>query len=581
MPQFAPAVSVQSPKAYDLNNLTAALLGARMAAGASATLRGNWRTVLSDAGYQYAITPAETAAGLVVANLTLGFPPGHVARYGGVGDDATDDSTAVNRAKLQEAQSGGARVFGDVGRTYRHGTNAYRNFAGAKQALSAPHVNFAALLADFTVTRCDGPMGAALQEDIEDVFLTKYTAILHTTTKYIAPAELGGSDANTGDGWSSPYLTIDAALRGAACGDIYVWPGTYEIPSHRYTDADGAFAKRIIAPFGGVTVTAAGDDLSDATWALDATYGATWVTTLATANYVVRLRMAGLKDSNGRDLCLPYFNSPADVQNSGFGWYYDSATKKLYVRVGGIYAGTNVDGVLKYRLRPVYASGGDNRLLIYSAKSYWENITFECRVSIFKEPAQAVPEGWFKNCEFGYGAGNSIQIDSGGRYTQNCKFYNSTADHNNYNTTATTVPYGLEIGDHRTLAGDPDTYGRGATQATNPISTAANKNGSSAHEGYVIRINCFDDRHYGPMFADVSTSYTWSLGCIARQSFGVGTQKCGAGMQGNNAWIEGCDFGHGNTGIVSDSAGCVVRVTNSAGALAATNTGILATRVQK
>lgn len=73
--------SVQSPRAYDLANLTAAQLGTRLAAGANATLRANIKTALQDGGYRYNIHPAETTAGYVAADLLFGHEPFSTFRY--------------------------------------------------------------------------------------------------------------------------------------------------------------------------------------------------------------------------------------------------------------------------------------------------------------------------------------------------------------------------------------------------------------------------------------------------------------------------------------------------------------------
>lgn len=101
------APTVQSPKAYDLLNLQASQLGARLAAGANATLRGNLGTALQDSGYRYKIHPRETAAGLVDANLSFGFEVGDVRRYKPALDGVTDDTTALTRW----ASVGGALTF--------------------------------------------------------------------------------------------------------------------------------------------------------------------------------------------------------------------------------------------------------------------------------------------------------------------------------------------------------------------------------------------------------------------------------------------------------------------------------------
>lgn len=90
--------SVQSPAAYDRANLTAAALGARLEAGADATLRANIRAVLADQGFRYRIHPAEQVAGLTDADLTFGYDPFTPHRYGAVGDGVADDTAAFQTA---------------------------------------------------------------------------------------------------------------------------------------------------------------------------------------------------------------------------------------------------------------------------------------------------------------------------------------------------------------------------------------------------------------------------------------------------------------------------------------------------
>ena len=103
-----PSPSVQSPRAYDLNNLGAAALGARLEAGANAALRANIRATLQDSGYRYRITPLETAAGFVDADLIFGFDPGDVRRYAletadadDFGYNTQDDSPAFQAASCR------------------------------------------------------------------------------------------------------------------------------------------------------------------------------------------------------------------------------------------------------------------------------------------------------------------------------------------------------------------------------------------------------------------------------------------------------------------------------------------------
>lgn len=110
--------SVQSPKAYDLQNLQAAQLGTRLAAGANAALRGNLRTALQDSAYLYKIHPSETAAGLVDANLTFGFEVGDVRRYGADPTGAADSTTAFKNAYAAATAAGGLLLLTIPGGNY-------------------------------------------------------------------------------------------------------------------------------------------------------------------------------------------------------------------------------------------------------------------------------------------------------------------------------------------------------------------------------------------------------------------------------------------------------------------------------
>lgn len=74
--------SVQSPAAYDRRNLT----------------REGIRTRQADAGFRFRIHPLETSRGFVEADLTFGFDPGDLRRYGAVGDGVTDDAAALQDA---------------------------------------------------------------------------------------------------------------------------------------------------------------------------------------------------------------------------------------------------------------------------------------------------------------------------------------------------------------------------------------------------------------------------------------------------------------------------------------------------
>lgn len=438
-------------------------------------------------------------------------------------------------------------------------------------ARTAPHANFNWFTADFTVVGCAGPGRAVVQQDLRDVFLTKYAGAMNGALKYVAPASVGGSDSNAGDSWASPYLTIDKALRTVLCGTIYLWPGSYGLPSFRYTDTGGTQPKRVIAPFGGVTIAELGDTISAATWTANATFINVYETTLVTANYVTRVLLATNLDKWGLPIPLPKQASLLTVDSSAYGWWYDSVTKKLYVRKGV----ENINTVTKANLSAVYAAAGDNQILLYSSTSYWENITFHGYLNILKLAGQAVPEGWFRACTFKFAEGNSRNVYGGGCYSQDCIAYRSTADHANYNTASATTAYGVEINDDTRFAGDVETFGSGATQPNNPIASGQNKNGTSNHDGYVVRINGVHADCYGPPIADTAGSYSWCMGTRTGYSYATagGSQKIGFIMQGNQAWIDGCGAGPGLDAGVNADASAAVRIFNTQGVQLATTGG--------
>lgn len=89
--------TTQSPTAYSSQNLKGNQLAVRMAGTASAGQRADLVTAIQDKGYRYKIHPKETAAGRVDADLTFGFEPGDIRRYGAV-DGGGDCATAFVRA---------------------------------------------------------------------------------------------------------------------------------------------------------------------------------------------------------------------------------------------------------------------------------------------------------------------------------------------------------------------------------------------------------------------------------------------------------------------------------------------------
>lgn len=526
-----------------------------------------------------AASPGESAAGLAIA-LSDSATLGQGATLVAVRDAGGYFSASTAEAVFQEIGVSLGAVAASVAALSRSISGA----TALRGGRTAPHANFAWFTADFTVTGCAGAGRATVLQDLGAVFLTKYGTAMSGVVKYVAP--YGNDTLGTGDSWASPYKTIDKATRSTTCGTIYLWPGVYEIPSFRYNDTAGDRPKVIKAPFGGVTVATTGTattgtgPISDATWTADVTYPNVYYCTITTASpqpTPIRVLLAGTVDKYGEAMPMPKCSSIATVDSGGFGWWYDSATRRLYVRKGL----ENVNVTTKAGLSAVYALGGDNAMLLYSSISYWEGITFHGYANVLKLAGQIAPEGWFKDCTFKYAESNTINVYGGGAYTQGCRAYRSAADHANYNTADGTTAYGAEINYVTQFAGDPDTFPIVAgAQATNPITSGMIKNGSSNHNGYVVRINGRHDDVCGPPIADTVESYTWNLGVATGYSYATGASKYGWIIQGSTAraWLDGCSAEGGNLGIDADD-NAVVNTFNCFGSQTATSGGTFAAYV--
>lgn len=431
---------------------------------------------------------------------------------------------------------------------------------------TAPHANFSWFTSEFSVIKCSGPGEAVLQQDLKDVFLSKFSSFMTGSTTYVDGTN--GSDANPGT-ITQPWATIDKAIRTSNSGTVYVLPGTYDAAGFRYTDTQGDRPKMLIAPYGGVTITTPGDVIASATWTANGTYALVYQTTLSTSNHVIRVLDSTRVDELGLPIPMPRQASLVDVNSSGYGWWYDSVTKILYVRINALNVETN-----KARLSAIYATGGDNQMLIYAANLYLENITIDKYLYVLNVAGQVTPQVWMKNCTIRYAASNSRNVQGGYCYSQGCTYYRGTADHANYNIANSVVSRGVEINDTTWYAGDVDSFGSGATQPNNPVSTSQNKNSSSNHDSYVVRVNGTHRKSYGPVIADTDTSYSWNLGVVTEYSYATTTAKYGWIVQGSSAkaWLDGCSAGSGNSGFNSDLS-AVAYIFNSFGAQVTSTSG--------
>lgn len=564
--------------------------------------------------------------------------------------DPVDDSTAplaLNLASTSEATKGSGIPGYNSDLEYDPhsiggAVNAQRLLIAANAALrgsrSAPHTNFQWFTTDFTVSQCQGPGRAVVAQDIADVFQTKFGVSIGGTVSYVHPS---GSDGNAGTSWRSAFLTLAQALRSTTNGTIYLWPGTYAMSDFRYTDIYGDQPKKIIAPFGGVTLRTSGDAASAATWILDGDYGGMYSMCIASANKPMRLLRSDLADKYGNKMPMPLFADRTSLASQNFGWCYEAnksvtatvnttngsptlATANAHqITVGMAISGTgipggatvtavvpgtsitislnatatntgitatatgnilsvreamsvNVNTTIKNSIEIVYGdSSGDMRTLLYSTTSYWEGITFYGYVSVLNVSGQATPQFWAKNCRFAYGNTHSILVEGGYSYTQDCVSMYGAADGANYNALNGITARGAEINFKTYYQGDVPTYSTAMT--LNPQGTGANKNGTSNHDSYVVRVNGEHYDCYGPNVADTATSYSWGVGVksgfnqIAAGSI-PSNPRYGFLNQGNDAWMDGCSSTGADAGFNSDG-GADVRVFNCAGSQSATSGG--------
>ena len=510
---------------------------------------------------------AAVRAGLLLSFDSLGNPQTVAPTSGSSAALATDLANSVSTAK------GPGQIGFGAGLAYPAGSTGAELQAAAVQrrGRAAPHANFSWFTALWTVIGCPGFGRAAVLQDLRDLFLTQFSGLMTGGTVYV-----DGTNGNDGTGTgtiNAPYATIDKAIRTINSGLVQVSPGTYTSAGFRYTDTQGTRPKMIVAPFGGVKITPGGDNLSTAVWAPHGTYPNTYQTTLAGANWVTRVLDSTTVDELGLPIPMPKQSSIVTVDSSGYGWWYDSATKNIYVRNGAL----NVNTV-KARLSAIYSPGGDNSLLVLASILYLENITLDGYVYCLNQAGQATPQVWLKNCTVRYAESNSRNVQGGYVYSQACTYYRSAADHANYNILNSVTARGAEINDITWYAGDVDSFGYGATQTSNPVSAAQNKNGSSNHDSYVVRINGIHNKCYGPPIADTAPSYSWCLGTQTGYSYataGAG-QRIGFLMQGNSAWLDGCIGGPGQDFAFNSDSSANVQTFSCLGSQVASNSGVFA-----
>ena len=504
----------------------------------------------------------------------------------------------------------------------------------------APHSNFNWFTSDFTVTTSPGASRASVAQDIADVFQTKFGASIGGTVSYVHPngsdansgaswraafATLAQALRSTTNGtiyvWPGTYALSDFRFTDsygdhpkkiiAPFGGVNLrFPGDAASSGTWTADGDYGGMYTMCIASANKPVRLLRSDLTDKYgnkmpmplfadraalasqnfgWCYEANKAVSLNVSTTNGSNVLSIVSGGTKQVTlgmvvsgtgipaGATITAVTVNStitistPATATNASI---TATATGNLLTARDAMSA--NINTTTKANMEIVYGdSSGDMRTLLYSTTSYWEGINFYGYVSVLGAAGQAIPQFWGKNCTFAYGNTHSVLVEGGYSYLQDCTSKYGSADGGNYNTANGNVSHGVEINFKTYCQGDVATFG--TSMALNPQGAGANKNGSSNHDSYVVRINGDHFEPYGPNIADTATSYSWCLGvktsynAIAVNSVPT-NPRYGILNQGNNAWLDGCSTTGADFGFNSDS-NAVVRVFNCAGTFSATAGG--------
>lgn len=406
------------------------------------------------------------------------------------------------------------------------------------------------------------PATATLTESVMDTFARIYADRMTGSAVYVSN-DSGASDSNAGTS-TAPLATIQAAIAKNPTL-VYVAPGTYAPFSYRddthsavvtqlaggvvkwlkVWDRDTDTSKRITIR---VTVPEA---LSAKTWTATGgghtdVYQATITTSGSNAPH--RVLRTDTNDAYGFPTRLLKCTSLANLDAQSAGWYWDSAGKVLYIKMGA-----SVDVNASKAVLDAYwlDTAGNSRIFIYGTVLALDGDFYLAgidRVPLCHSTARS--ESWTRGVTSFASVSGACRVDGGWVVAENERGHASASDHLNGNPSGG-IP-GLIV-HHRcylTDSGDSSAF-----QLTPTVDS--NKNAVSAHGGCDhIGVGTVGELSYGPVFADTSTTLlaaaTWLIGCVGRSSQaslvsgngGIGFLMQGlasAGDAGNRvSWLDGC-----------------------------------------
>lgn len=353
-----------------------------------------------------------------------------------------------------------------------------------------------------------------------EMFKTKYAGFIGAGEVYVSQSL--GDDSGTGSK-AQPFQTINAAMEANA-STVYILDGVFDdFLDFRDTSTQGAKAKIIIGVGENITFKQSGDDLQSLSFAENATYSNVYDAVLTTSNNINRLLRSDIIDEDNRDTPIPKRSSVLEVNSTGNGWYYDTGTNTLSVRIHTPPLGTVPEREawfndnVKPLLTPLYigTSASTQRFYFQNTKVFLKNITIE-GAHLFSNNTGSeslVPVLWTENIQVLYPAvAGGVTIEGAESFAKDVYVTRSNGDNFGYHIENTVEATAIEYNVKSTYAGDVDTF----------PTTSANKNASSMHEdGTIARFGGEYNYSYPYNIVDTGLSGTsqggsWNVGCKSK-----------------------------------------------------------------
>ncbi|MDD3329626.1 MAG: hypothetical protein PHW25_21315 [Zoogloea sp.] len=247
---------------------------------------------------------------------------------------------------------------------------------------------------------------------------------------YLKPST--GDDSNDGLTPATPFATVAKAIRtatGAASRVVVLEDSVLPTFDLRSTDASQTAEQIKILDGNGfdVVVKESGPDLSALSWTQDATYPECWTTTLALTGSAAcaGVLFKGAVDERGRWLPLKSYASIAALDADSAGYFYNSETKALTVKIFG----NSVRSQRGQLVGLFKNTSGTARILISGAKLGLANIrTIGVNLTMI-DAAGRRPELWMHNSQVTWSTSKGLDMTQAGWFVaSDVEFYSAGGD---------------------------------------------------------------------------------------------------------------------------------------------------------